>query len=116
MITLSTRVPMAALIARISSRTASVWPSFSQPTLITMSISSAPSATACVASKTLAAGAMAPSGKPTTAQTLTAEPASSVCAVGTQAELTHTEKNWCARASAHSWRMSASTALALSTV
>lgn len=42
--------------------------------LITMSISSAPARTASRASNALAVGAIAPSGKPTTAHTITPEP------------------------------------------
>jgi hypothetical protein len=57
---------------------------------MTMSISSAPSSTAARASKDLAAVAIAPSGKPTTAQTRTGEAVSAALAVATQAPLTQT--------------------------
>ncbi len=52
--------------------------------LITISISVAPTRTATAVSATLASVLVAPSGKPTTVQTFTAEPANSARTRGTQ--------------------------------
>ncbi len=59
---------------------------------------------------------MAPSGKPTTAQTMTPELASNALASGTQVLLTQTEANLYLRASSHSLTMSSRTASGLSRV
>ena len=96
--------------ATMSSRTASWSPPRSAPMLITMSISSAPSAIATPVSKDFTSVALAPKGKPTTVHTLTLDPASSTAAAGTQNGFTHTlAKPYC-RASAHNLRMSATVA------
>ena len=55
-----------------------------------MSISCAPARRAPAVSATLASVLVAPSGKPTTVQTLTGEPASSARTSGTQYGLTQT--------------------------
>ena len=55
-----------------------------------MSISCAPARSAAAVSATFASVLVAPSGKPTTVQTFTGEPASSAATSGTQYGLTHT--------------------------
>ena len=65
-------------------------PDFSAPTLMTMSISVAPSKIARRVSKFLTSAVVAPSGKPTTEQTPTPVPRSCAAAVATHAGLTQT--------------------------
>ena len=65
-------------------------PDFSAPTLITMSISEAPSKIARRVSYCFTSAVVAPSGKPTTEQTPTPDPRSSDAAVATQTGLTQT--------------------------
>ena len=70
--------------AAISAFTASWSPDFNAPTFITMSTSCAPSRTAMAASAAFASVLVAPSGKPATLQTFTADPDSSARTSGTQ--------------------------------
>src|SRR5205814_2430130 len=70
----STRGPHASTTARMSRSTARSLPDFSSPTLMTMSISPAPSRIARVASYAFTSESVAPSGKPTTVHTFTREP------------------------------------------
>ena len=107
MITLSNAGPQAALTAAMSARTLSVSPSFSAPTSITMSTSVAPAATTQAVSFAFTSVGIAPSGKPTTEQVATPEPASASATVGTQVGLTQTEKKWFSRASRQKRRTSA---------
>src|ERR1051325_1075758 len=97
----------------MSSLTASLSPDRKAPTLITMSISSAPARTAAAASATLASVLVAPSGNPTTVQTLTGEPESSARTSGTQYGLTQTLAKLYWRASRQILRTSARVASAL---
>ncbi len=71
MITLTSLSPLASTTALISSKTKASFPAFKAPTLITISISSAPFAIASLVSKALTAEVFAPKGKPITVQTLT---------------------------------------------
>jgi hypothetical protein len=84
--------------------------------LITMSISSAPWRTASRASYAFAVGVTAPSGKPTTAHTITPEPRSWVLQNGTQVVFTHTEAKPYLRASSQSSCTSSRVASGLSSV
>ena len=67
--------------------------------LITMSISLAPCRMAVWVSKAFTSAAVAPSGKPITVQTFTAEPFSSWAHSSTQVGLMHTEAKPYLRAS-----------------
>ena len=73
----------ASTTARMSLRTTASSRALSAPMLMTMSISRAPSRIARRASSALVSGGCAPSGKPTTQQTLTGEPRSSDAACRT---------------------------------
>src|SRR6478609_5864648 len=84
--------------------------------LMTMSISCAPQRTASRASNALAVGVIAPSGKPTTAHTITPEPSRNADALATFVEFTHTDAKQYLRASSHSFLTSAAVASALSSV
>ena len=68
MMTFSSFPPQAAFTALISSRTLSYSLSFTQPMLMTMSISEAPFFTASSVSKHLVAVVLYPLGKPITVQ------------------------------------------------
>jgi hypothetical protein len=68
---------------------------------MTMSISSAPAATAVAVSNALTSVADAPSGKPTTAQVSTSLPASCSRTNGVHSGLVHTEAKPYCLASAH---------------
>ncbi len=82
----------------------------------TMSISAAPSSSACRASAAFAAGAIAPSGKPTVVHTFTGEAPSARRARAANAVLTHTEANPCSTASAQSRSTSPAVVAAFSAV
>ena len=88
-------------------------PLLSAPMLTTMSISVRALADRAPASSAFDSGAWAPSGNPTTQQTLTDEPRSSFLACRTLAGLTQTEKNPSRRASSQSRSMSARGGLGL---
>ena len=107
-ITLSSTSPQACLTARTSASTASQRPALACPTSITMSTSTAPSATACAASAALTEEACAPDGKPTTVQTATV-----VCS-GRRLGETQTENAPSSSASRHSAATCASVASGLS--
>ncbi|MPN60020.1 hypothetical protein SDC9_207743 [bioreactor metagenome] len=77
--------------ARISSSTRVSLPAFKAPMLMTISTSAAPSSIAWRVSKALVALTLAPSGKPITVQTLTAEPLSRSAHRLTLQGFTHTE-------------------------
>src|SRR5258706_82352 len=79
-------------------------------------IFSAPAGTASLASNALAVGVIAPSGKPTTAHTITPDPSRSARALATLVEFTHTDAKQYLRASSHSFLISAKVASALSSV
>ena len=102
MMTFTQRPWAAATTASMSRRTRSSSPASSQPTLMTMSSSLAPSETAASVSAALPAVDMAPSGKPMTVQTLTSVSARREAHAPTQQEFTHTEANPCSTASSHS--------------
>src|SRR3990172_2860586 len=72
----------AATPPRMSCSTNSSSPDFNAPTLMTISISSAPSLTASSVSATFTVESVAPSGKPTTVQTFTGAPRRAAAAGG----------------------------------
>ncbi len=90
--------------------------SAARPTLITMSISSAPARMASAVSKAFALGDIAPSGKPTTAHTATVLPRNCSRTKGTFTLFTQTEKKCHAMASEQSFRRSSRVASGLSSV
>ena len=114
--TLTGRPCAASTTARMSSKTASWSPPLSQPMLITMSISRAPSAMACRVSAALASVAIAPRGKPTTQIGLTGLPSSMRATRRIQVEFTHTLAKRYFRASSQTRTMSARVAVGLSSV
>ncbi|CAG5144500.1 Uncharacterised protein [Streptococcus pneumoniae] len=82
--------PLASTTARISDSTKAKLPDLRAPTLITISISSAPFWIASFVSNAFTAEVVAPKGKPTTVQTLTSVPSSPFLACSTQVGLTQT--------------------------
>ena len=97
--TLTNLSPLASTTARMSDSTKSRLPDLRAPTLITISISSAPFWTASFVSKAFTAEVVAPKGKPTTVQTFTSEPSSPVFACLTHVGLTQTLAKSYSRAS-----------------
>ena len=81
---------LASTTARISDSTKAKLPDLRAPTLITISISSAPFWIASLVSKAFTVEVVAPKGKPTTVQILTSVPSSPFLAYSTQVGLTQT--------------------------
>ena len=91
-------------------------PDFSAPTLITMSISQAPSKMARRVSKCFVSAVVAPSGNPTTEQTLTRLPCRRRAQVATHVGFTQTLANSYCAASRQSVSISWRVASGLSSV
>ena len=116
MMTLRCLSPQAFFTSLISSSVSSYLPLLSQPTLMTMSTSSAPSSTAVFASKALLLVSMAPSGKPTTTQTFTSVSFRASTHFLVQQVLTQTEAKSCSFASSRSFSIFFSSASCARTV
>ncbi len=106
----------ASLTLRMSSRTTSCIPLLSAPTLITMSISRAPSRMTLRVSKAFISAGVAPNGNPTTLATRTFVPRSRSAHRRTQNGFTQTLAKPNCLASSHSWSMSSMVASGLSSV
>ena len=100
----------------MSRRTSSWSPLLSAPTLITMSISRAPSRMARRASSAFTSVVFAPKGNPTTDATLTPEPRRFCAHRRTHVGFTQTDANSYRRASSHSLSMSSAVASGRSSV